>query len=393
MDAKTRDQKSNYFLSQPHQPFFLLGIANAVVMMLVFALSHKGVFHLQIDSLSFHAYSLIFMAFANLFTGFLFTTFTRFCQAPTIEKSYYVKIFYANAIASVVFTIGSFLSHPLLLIGMGGLFVSNVFTVLKLHSIYKSGAAQAKEDPFWILVAQYFGLLSHALFVAAQLGLDVENVAINVGFYLYVVFLTFSVAQRMIPFFSHSYEQKSDNFVKIVFASLALKTICAAFDFTIAQIAIDVLLASYLLREFLGWKLPIFTCPAILWVLHLGLFWLPAAFFISAITNAAELFLDANFQFLGIHLLAIGFVTTILIGFGTRVALGHSGQPPHADGLAIKIFWFVQVVVILRTLYSLNVAFGWGADFLFDVSFFAWLLLFLIWGARYFKVLAFGAKI
>ncbi|MCX6073897.1 MAG: NnrS family protein [Campylobacterales bacterium] len=36
--------------------------------------------------------------------------------------------------------------------------------------------------------------------------------------------------------------------------------------------------------------------------------------------------------FLGTHLLVLGFLTTILIGFGTRVTLGHSGQPPHANG-------------------------------------------------------------
>ena len=93
------------------------------------------------------------------------------------------------------------------------------------------------------------------------------------------------------------------------------------------------------------------------------------------------------------HLIAIGFLTTILIGFGTRVILGHSGQAPHADKFAIGLFWFVQVVVILRALFSVNIAFGWGLDFLFDISFTAWLILFLLWAWRYTKVLAFGSKI
>jgi uncharacterized protein involved in response to NO len=210
---------------------------------------------------------------------------------------------------------------------------------------------------------------------------------------MYLIFLTFSVAQRMIPFFSHSYAQKSENFIKVVFLLFLLKTIFSSFNFAIAQIIVDILLASYLLREFIHWKLPVFTSPAILWVLHLGLFWLPTALFISAITSIAELFLDTSFLFLSVHILAIGFVTTILIGFGTRVTLGHSGQTPHADNFATKIFWFVQVVVILRVLYSINIAFGWGANFLFDISFTAWLLLFLIWSARYGKVLLFGKKI
>jgi len=69
--------KENYFLSQPHQPFFLLGIINAVVMMLIFALGYKGIFSLHGDSLTFHSYSLIFLVFTNFFTGFIFTTFPR----------------------------------------------------------------------------------------------------------------------------------------------------------------------------------------------------------------------------------------------------------------------------------------------------------------------------
>lgn len=393
MDAKIPDKKNDYFLSQPHQPFFVLAIANAIVAMLIFALAHKGVLSLEIDTATFHSYSLIFMVFTNVFIGFLFTTYTRFCQASTIGKSYYVKILYANALGSLLFLAGSFLDYSIALVGMAILFVAQIFTLLKLRDIYAKGTAANKEDPLWILIAQFFGVFSNALFILSALGLNVQNFAVSVGFYAYVVFLTFSVAQRMIPFFSHSYEQKSDHFIKIVFALFALKTISSALDFTIAQILVDVLLAAYLLKEFINWKLPLFGSPAILWVLHLGLFWLPAAFFISALTEIAGLFADADFLFIGEHLLAIGFVTTILIGFGTRVALGHSGQSPHADGIATKIFWFIQAVVVLRALYSLNVAFGWGADFLFDASFSAWLLLFLAWGARYSKVLIFGSKL
>ena len=210
---------------------------------------------------------------------------------------------------------------------------------------------------------------------------------------MFLIFLAFSVAQRMIPFFSHSFAAKNENFVKIIFVLFVLKSIFSAVDFKIAEIVIDLLLGAYLLYELLRWELHPFNSPAILWVLHLALFWLPTAFLLSAISLTAELFLDTSFYFLNIHLLAIGFLTTLLIGFGTRVTLGHSGQPPHADTIASKIFWFIQVVVILRALYSVNVAFGWGLNFLFDISFTVWLVLFLVWATRYSKVLIFGTKL
>lgn len=235
------------------------------------------------------------------------------------------------------------------------------------------------------------------LFIILATGFEIQSFAINTSFYMYLIFLTFSVGQRMIPFFSHSFEEKNENFIKTVFVLFLLKTLLATFNtldyVKVAEIVLDVLLGLYLLREFLRWKFTPFSSPSILWVLQLGLFWLPTAFVIDALALTAELFLDTSFYFLGVHLIAIGFLTTILIGFGTRVTLGHSGQPPHADRFVTGLFWFIQVVVLLRALYSLNIAFGWGANFLFDISFTAWLILFILWAYRYTKVLVFGSKV
>lgn len=197
----------------------------------------------------------------------------------------------------------------------------------------------------------------------------------------------------MIPFFSNSFAQKNENFVKIVFVLFLLKSIFASADIKSVQIIIDLLLGICMFIEFKCWDLHPLQSPPILWVLHLALFWLPLSFLLSGVSLGAEIFLNISFYFLNIHLLAIGFLTTLLIGFGTRVALGHSEQPPQADTLATKIFLSVQVVVFLRALYSINVAFGWGLNFLFDISFTAWLLLFFVWGGRYFKVLVFGRKL
>jgi uncharacterized protein involved in response to NO len=389
--------KQNYFLSQPHQPFFLLGIINAFLMILIFALSYKGIFSLEINNLFFHTYTIIFTVFTNLFTGFLFTTFPRFCQSEIIKKTYYTKIFYANLLGSLVFLIGSFLNPLVMKLGISILFIAQIFILLKLHEIFKTGSSPDKEDPYWILMAQYFGAIGHFLFLLSSFGFALESLAIDISFYLYIIFLTFSVAQRMIPFFSHSYAQKDERFIASVFILFVLKTTLSIFDSNdyvkVVEILLDILLSLYLLGEFLKWELKPLQSPAILSVLHLGLFWLAGAFFISALTLLGELLLDTSFYFLNIHLLAIGFLTTILIGFGTRVTLGHSNQTPHADKFVTKLFIFIQVVVILRALYSINSAFGWGFEFLFDISFSSWLILFLLWGGRYAKVLIFGTKL
>ncbi len=385
--------KKNYFLSQPHQPFFILGIVNAVVMMLLFALNYKGVLSLHLDALTLHSYSLIYLVFTNFFTGFLFTTFPRFNQTKVIQKSYYTKLFYANAAASLLFVIALFLSKELIVVAMLTAFIAHFFIIFKLTAIYKNSQSPDKRDSFWILGANHLGLFSHLLFIVSLYIPSLLNAAINIAFYLYLIFLAFSVGQRMIPFFSHSFAEKSRYFIEIVFALFVLKSLFSTSGLIGIELIIDIVLALYLFREFYSWQFHPLESPAILWVLHLALFWLPLAFALSAISLTAEIFLNTSFYFLNIHLLALGFLTTVLIGFGTRVTLGHAGMPPQADKFARNIFFFIQVVVLLRLLYSLNIAFGWGAEFLFDISFTAWLLLFLLWGGRYAKILIFGRKL
>ncbi len=386
-------KKANYFLSQPHQPFFLLGVVNAIVMMLLFALSYKGILSLAIDAKIFHVYSLIFLVFMNVFTGFLFTTFPKFNQSELISKEQYVKIFLISLLGSVLFVTGSFISIHLTAFGMFTTFIAQVLIVAKLHNIYKTGKATDKKDSFWILNANYFGLAGNLFFILSLYVPVALNAAINISFYLYLIFLAFSVGQRMIPFFSHSFAAKNENFVKIIFVLFVAKALFSSLDIKIVEIIIDLLLGIYMIIEFKRWELRPFESPSILWVLHLALFWLPTAFLLSALSLLGEIFLDTSFYFLNIHLLAIGFLTTLLIGFGTRVTLGHSGKAPHADKFTTTLFIFIQVVVIVRALFSLNLAFEWGLNFLFDISFTLWLILFIAWGWHYGKILYSGTKI
>ena len=382
--------KQSYFISQPHQPFFTLSVFNALVFMIVFVLSYKGIISLQMPTASFHAYSFIYLVFTNAFTGFLFTTFPRFNRTKEIDKSYYTKIFFGNIAGTALFVLGLFFSKALIFTAMAVLCIAYLFTLLKLLDIYKNAAVQNKNDSFWILTAMTAGFISQLLFMASVYFSYFENSAVLSSFYLYLIFLAFSVAQRMIPFFSHSTAQKNDNFPKFVFILLLLKTlfiITSSLDF---QIIIDISLSIYLAKEFLRWKLNPFGSEPILWILHLALFWLPLAFMLSALTLILQWISGLEFYFLGIHLLALGFLTTVLIGFGTRVILGHSGQVPHADSFTIYLFYFTQIVVLSRVLLSISTALGWKMGFLFDISATFWIVLFAAWSYRYGKILILG---
>lgn len=394
--SQDTQKKEGYFLSQVHQPFFTLGIVNAIVMMLLFALSYKGVLHLSIATPFFHVYSLIFIVFTNVFTGFLFTTYPKYCGMRDVQKPYYLKVFYTNLIGIILFFIGSFVSLYLTVLAMLIIAMGNYLIVKKLNFLFTKSEAANLEDPFWILRAFRFGLYGNIMMILSVFIPLIEKFAISFSFYMFLIFLTFSVGQRMIPFFSHSMEPKDERFVSAVFILLFVKTLLSTFNsheyIKIAEIILDVLLGFYLLGEFLSWKMLDKNAYAIIWVLHLGLFWLPLAFFIDALALSAELIQETNFVFLGMHLLALGFLTTILIGFGTRVTYGHSNQPPNATTFDKALFLSTQLVVISRFLYSLNLGYGWGLNFLFDISFSLWVLLFMVWSSKFLPILIRGKK-
>lgn len=390
--------KQNYFLSQPHQPFFVFGLVWAIVSMVLFSLSHKGVISLCISENEFHLYSLAFIVFSQFFHGFLFTTFPRFCTAMTIPKEVYIRIVWLYQIGSVLFFTGSLLSEWLVLFAMAAVLFAHAMAIFTLYWVYKIGQSPLKQDPFWVLVAHGVAITAHLvwmIFYGISLIWDFHAwfsfiTPIIVNFFL--VFLTFAVAQRMIPFFSHSQVAKSKYFVEIVFTLLIVKTLFSIFSFAIGEAVVSILLSLYLFRELLRWKLHPFHSPAILWILHLALFWLPTGLLIGSLTQIAEMIYGITLLFAEIHLLVLGFLTTVLIGFGTRVTLGHSGQPPHTDRMTVALFWLTQILVLARFALSVDTAFGATHGWLFDAAAFGWIFLFVVWGGRYGKTLIYGKE-
>ena len=110
-------------------------------------------------------------------------------------------------------------------------------------------------------------------------------------------------------------------------------------------------------------------------------------------SNIAALFGREHFLFLDFHLLILGFLLTILIGFGTRVTIGHSGNPMQPDRWTTLLFNWTQVVVVMRLLVSVAAAYDLDYLLLFDISATAWLLLFIGWGVRFFPVLLYGKQL
>lgn len=389
----TEDSQHNFFFSQPHQPFFVLAFINAIVTMLIFLLSYNGITHLALDAVGFHIYALTYLMLTPAFLAFLFTTFPRFTSTPAVKKTLYIRIFSFFYLGSAIFLLGSLVSPVFSGIAAVIIFIGHLMGVLVLRKMYKTTTMEDKQDVFWILLAMSFGVFSHFLFlVGAFFYKPLIGFSMEISVYLYLFLLTFSVAQRMVPFFSHSMAEKNTKLLKVVFTLLILHIMLEGI-YTNASFIVDLALAFIIGKELLRWKLQFPNPNPLLWILHTALYWVPIGFFLGAVANLITLMSGIDFLALDMHVIILGFVVTILIGFGTRVTLGHSGNTMQADKMTILIFYWTQVVVITRILVSFAAVLGWDIKPLFTLSIITWLIMFAVWAWKFFAVLITGKKL
>ncbi len=383
---------NRYFLSQPHQPFFTLGIINGLLFMFLFIFSYKGFF--PINAKFLHSFSMIFLVFTNFFFGFLYTTFPRFSQTPPIPAKFYLLAFTFNLLATLLFLIGIWFEEALHL-SILLLMVSFTLTLKIFYNIYLQ-ITLPKKDQYWIIVALGVGFLSLLLFLLYLLpcNCNVEifyHLGVNFGIYLYLVFLAFVVAFRMVPFFSYVMDWKKNERLHFLIFTLFL---FRSFLFTLYPKAlflfdlVGAILIGYELKKI---KLPFKKEEPLLWILHLAIYWLVAGLFLGAIIEFFEEFKGWYSFSLPLHLLVLGFLTTILIGFGTRVILGHSRNILKVDKKGVILFYFTQIVVIGRVLFSLAASAGKITP-TFEISATLWLVLLGMWLFRYGDILIFGVK-
>jgi uncharacterized protein involved in response to NO len=384
--------KNSYFFSQPHQPFFVLAFLNALLSMLLFMFMIKGIVVTEITATNYHAYAIIFLVFTPAFLGFLFTTFPRFSSTPPIAQKRYLRIFWLFLSGSILFIMGSLLTNIFSTIAMIILFVGHFGAINILLNVYFDSPHEEKHDQYWILVAFAFGFLSHFIFILSIWFPALHTLSVQIAIYLFLFLVAFSVAQRMIPFFSHCMVEKDLELLPKILVVL-LAHVMLENSVPHSSFIADLVLVYFIRKELLRWRLPFPNPNPLLWILHLSVYWIPIAFLLSAISNLASLLSGSDFLFLDIHTLMLGFLFTVMIGFGTRVTIGHSGNTMQADRWTTLLFYGTQVVVVMRLLTSLAMATGWKVLLFFDISVTVWLLLFIAWASRFFAVLIFGKKL
>ncbi len=389
------------FSSQPHQPFFTSGMIFLILFIALLFGVYSTQIILQVSIIDFHVYPMLFIIFAQFFLGFLLVVFPKFLMQAELSPKMYMPLFWIYFTGSLLFFVGLFTTPFVLTSGMYIVLLAQILCFYKLFLIQKKSLMKMKNDTLWILIAFASGIASHILFfiitVVPKSAHLLQPLAINIGFYLFLFVLIFTISQRMIPQFTgfkiKDYTiNKTPYLVEIVYGLLMFKVSVLVFDTVILNLVADVALLILFTRELWRWKLPFFKVPAIIWILYLALLWIPIGFLLSTLIGLSTLLFGVTFvvEKVIIHTFALGYFTTMLLGFGTRVVLGHSGRTPHADIAAIILFIFFQIIVFIRLFASLSSNFGFDYIFWINHSALLLVLALLVWSVKYLWILIKG---
>ncbi|MFX4230288.1 NnrS family protein [Aliarcobacter butzleri] len=385
------------FTSQPHQPFFVNGVLFFALFMMLFILIYSNLLNVQAPLLVYHAYSLVFVVFIQFFLGFLFVVFPKFLMQSEIASKDYMRLFYIYFISSLGIFLSLIFYSKITIVFQVLLLIAQILSFNLLYNIHKKSVIKVKEDTKWVLISFFVGLISHFVFLVSNLDFInsyfFSKLSINSGFYLFLFMIIFTIAQRMIPFFTTAKApnyviNKSPKIVQTIFLLLVLKVFLLSFENVKLNLIADIPLLYLITKELIRWKLPLFKVPSIVWVLYLGLYWIVVALLIS-ITESIFAFVVPNFYFekAVIHTLALGYFVTLLLGFGTRVILGHSGKVIIANKFATFIFIVMQFVVLLRIFSSISTNFGLDYVFFINLTATIFVILLAVWSSKYIAIL------
>jgi uncharacterized protein involved in response to NO len=341
------------------------------------------------------------------FTGFLFTAGPKWLGQPAVAARALVPPVLAQLCGWVVFLLAAHGRDPEFGGVLGGLGLAAVSwgwssVVWRFVGLLRSSRAEDRVHASVIAAVSALGAL--ALWAAA-FGVATGRFALVQGLtlaalwgFVGVVFAT--VSHRMIPFFSAAALPVLDAWrprwlLWALVGTFGFETVGAVAELAgwplapgwrTIQAAVELPVGIGLLMLAVRWGLVQSLRIRLLAMLHLGFFWLGIALLLAGTSHALMAATD-NTLSLGLaplHAYTMGFLGSTLIAMVTRVSCGHGGRTLTADDFVWRLFWFLQLAVLLRVGAGVLAATGAEqATPLLAAAAVGWAGVCVAWAARY----------
>jgi uncharacterized protein involved in response to NO len=366
-------------LSYGFRPFYSLAALFGAAMV---PLTVAGIFGTvesadYFGAMGWHAHELVFGYAAAVIAGFLLTAVANWTgQPPTrgaplagliaLWAAGRVAIWYADALPELLVAAADLAFLPAVALVVG----TKVVRTQNYRNL--------------ITVAVLLGLtIGNLALHLSALGYDayVPDRAINIPLGVLMILLAL-LGGRVIPFFTANSLPQAGvrplGKLDMVTLVLLLPALVPQLD-TIAPWLFGIAAAAHLGRM-RGWQTTATFGNPLLWVLHLGYFWIVVSLALRTLGSAYP---EAGTA--GIHALTVGALGSLTIGMMSRTALGHTGRPLRASWLTITSYALINIAALLRVAGALRPELGtdviWAAAIMWSVA----LSLYLI---EFFPVLA-----
>lgn len=334
-----------------------------------------------------HAFMMIYGVFPYFVLGFLFTVYPRWLHTPPIERRHYLRIFALLNSGWLLLYLGFFVARVLAALAVLLLLLGCLHALTVLLNVYGQARERGVHERL-LNFALVFAVLGHAAFLYGIVRNDIVGylLARELGLWLFLVPVVFTVSHRMIPFFSSSVLM---NYVMVRPAwGPPLMLLCVA-GHAVCELAgvpqwrwiADFPLAITALHHSYVWKFRRSFHSRMLAMLHIAFLWLGVAMLLYALQSL--LWLATGSDWMGrapLHALGIGFLASMVVAMGSRVTLGHAGLSMVADRLTWFALLGLSITAVLRIAAEFSLP--W-ANTLNIAAGGAWLLCIIPWVLKY----------
>ena len=343
------EARKSQFLNFGFRPFFLLCGLYAVVSMVAWVFTYRGVLDIggALPASSWHGHEMLFGFAMAAVAGFLLTAVPVWTETEPVSGT-------GLAVLTMLWVLGRaamWLAGALAPLAVAALDLS-LIPALGLtvgRAIVATGQLRNAMFPVLLTVLFAANLLVHL--EALDVTRDTAALGLRLGVYVFTVMVAV-LGARMVPAFTRNALQRagiegdvrSDGGAQVA-AAVALVAAVAA-DLTeapeMAQGVLALIAAAMLAVSMRGWQTRRVLGQPILWVMHLAYAWLPVGLALKGVADLTGILP----QTAALHGMATGAIGTMVLAMTTRIALGHTGRE-------LKVTAPITVAYVLITLAAL----------------------------------------
>lgn len=381
------------FTAAPHRVLFFAGAAQLIAVMTLWSVellarARGGTLPMVVPAAAAHLFLMVYGLFPFFMLGFLLTVYPRWMAGPVVPRAEYVRLFLLLAAGVLVFYLGLFTHRFVLAAGLL-LWLAGWGTATRaLLHVYREAPHRGPHEQV-LNFALFAAPAGAAGYLYALLAGDARGLALarEIGLWLFLVPVVYTVSHRMIPFFSQSalpdYRPVRPPWGLPLVGACALGHVALELAGLSAwRFAFDLPLAAAAWRQTLLWNLRRSFEVRLLAMLHVAFLWLGIAATLYG-TQSLWLLLSGSDAFgrAPLHALGVGFLAGMVVAMASRVTLGHSGRPLEADALTWRCFLGVNATAVVRVLAEFLP--GAWRDYANLLAALAWLACLVPWVSRY----------